>query len=193
MSPNQSNNRSHSTTSKTLTRRLSSESLLSKIRRKSSYFDEEEKNNRKKIKKERLKKEDHLSTIFMGYVLVFLICHTPRLALNFYELTAIRRGLECERFVFNIFQSESYFDFINKIEMIAWHCYNFRLKEAMFPVYVEHLLCINDLLLVINSSINFLIYRKERNLLRYFMSCTKILTIILILSFIISILQSSRH
>ena len=103
LSPNQSNNHSHSTTSKTLTRRLSSESLLSKIRRKSSYFDEEEKNNRKKIKKERLKKEDHLSTIFMGYVLVFLICHTPRLALNFYELTAIRRGLECERFVLNLF------------------------------------------------------------------------------------------
>ena len=168
MSPNQSNHHSHSTTSKTLTRRLSSESLLSKIRRKSSYFDEEEKNNRKKIKKERLKKEDHLSTIFMGYVLVFLICHTPRLALNFYELTAIRRGLECERFVFNIFQLESnYFDFINKIEIITRHFYNFRLKEAMFPVYVEHLLCINDLLLVINSSINFLIYRKERNLLRY--------------------------
>lgn len=77
-------------------------SVLSKIRRKSSFFDEDEKNNRKKcnaIKKERLKKEDHLSTIFMGYVLVFLVCHTPRLALNFYELTAIRRGLECERFV----------------------------------------------------------------------------------------------
>ena len=77
-------------------------SVFSKIRRKSSFLDDDEKNNRKKsnaIKKERLKKEDHLSTIFMGYVLVFLICHTPRLVLNFYELTAIRRGLECERSV----------------------------------------------------------------------------------------------
>ena len=121
LSPNQSNNRSHSATSKALTRRLSSESLLSKIRRKSSYFDEEEKNNRKKIKKERLKKEDHLSTIFMGYVLVFLICHTPRLALNFYELTAIRRGLECERFVFNIFPIR--LAFMVTIESTFFHGY----------------------------------------------------------------------
>ena len=90
---------------------ISPESVLSKIRRKSSFFDEDEKSNRKKsnaIKKERLKKEDHLSTIFMGYVLVFLVCHTPRLALNFYELTEIRRGLECERCVELIFNQFEY-------------------------------------------------------------------------------------
>ena len=58
--------------------------------------------NRKKtnsIKKERQKKEDHLSTIFMGYVVVFIVCHTPRLVLSFYELTEIRRALECDRWV----------------------------------------------------------------------------------------------
>ena len=104
MSPNHSINRSSAGSLKVVVRRPSSSSMLSKIRRKSLYVDEDEKNNRKKIKKERLKKEDHLSTIFMGYVLVFLICHTPRLALNFYELTAIRRGLECER-LHNIFLS----------------------------------------------------------------------------------------
>ena len=49
------------------------------------------------VTKERQKKEDHLSTIFMGYVLVFLVCHTPRLALSFYELTAIRNALECNK------------------------------------------------------------------------------------------------
>ena len=33
----------------------------------------------------------------------------------------------------------------------------------MFPVYIEGLLCINDVLLVVNSSINFLIYRQEKS------------------------------
>ena len=47
--------------------------------------------------KERQKKEDHLSSIFMGYVLVFLVCHTPRLVLSIYELSEIRRALECAR------------------------------------------------------------------------------------------------
>ena len=54
-----------------------------------------QKNNRSN--KERQKKEDHLSTIFMGYVLVFLVCHTPRLFLSIYELREIRRALECAR------------------------------------------------------------------------------------------------
>ena len=62
----------------------------------SNKFVKKEKSNLT-VTKERLKKEDHLSTIFMGYVLVFLVCHTPRLVLSFYELTAIRSALECNK------------------------------------------------------------------------------------------------
>ena len=86
---------------------VSTDSVPVRSRRKSSLFCQNIRtnsinSNRKKtnaIKKERQKKEDHLSTIFMGYVMVFLICHTPRLVLNFYELTGIRRALECARLV----------------------------------------------------------------------------------------------
>ena len=62
----------------------------------SNKFVKKEKSNLT-VTKERQKKEDHLSTIFMGYVLVFLVCHTPRLVLSFYELTAIRSALECHK------------------------------------------------------------------------------------------------
>ena len=62
----------------------------------SNKFVKKEKSNLT-VTKERQKKEDHLSTIFMGYVLVFLVCHTPRLVLSFYELTAIRSALECNK------------------------------------------------------------------------------------------------
>lgn len=34
--------------------------------------------------------ENSLAAIMMGYVLVFLICHSPRLLLNLHELTTIR-------------------------------------------------------------------------------------------------------
>ena len=44
---------------------------------------------------ERQKKEDHLSSIFMGYILVFLVCHCPRLVLNIYELAVIETAIKC--------------------------------------------------------------------------------------------------
>ena len=37
-----------------------------------------------------------LATIFMGYILVFLVCHSPRLMLNIYELFTIRQAMECQ-------------------------------------------------------------------------------------------------
>ena len=36
------------------------------------------------------------ATIFMGYILVFLVCHSPRLMLNIYELFTIRQAMECQ-------------------------------------------------------------------------------------------------
>ena len=35
----------------------------------------------------------------------------------------------------------------------------FRQGKPMFPVFVEELICLNDVLLCVNSSVNFLIYR----------------------------------
>ena len=32
----------------------------------------------------------------MGYILVFLVCHSPRLMLNIYELFTIRQAMECQ-------------------------------------------------------------------------------------------------
>ena len=43
--------------------------------------------------------EDQMATIFMGYILVFLVCHSPRLMLNIYELATIREAVECSRYV----------------------------------------------------------------------------------------------
>ena len=43
--------------------------------------------------------EDQMATIFMGYILVFLVCHSPRLMLNIYELATIREAVECSRYI----------------------------------------------------------------------------------------------
>ena len=45
----------------------------------------------------RRRMEDQMATIFMGYILVFLVCHSPRLMLNIYELATIREAVECSR------------------------------------------------------------------------------------------------
>jgi hypothetical protein len=39
----------------------------------------------------RRKKEDNLAGIFMGFIIVFLVCHLPRLLLNIHELATIRK------------------------------------------------------------------------------------------------------
>ena len=38
----------------------------------------------------RRKKEDNLAAVFMGFIIVFLVCHLPRLLLNIHELATIR-------------------------------------------------------------------------------------------------------
>lgn len=43
-----------------------------------------------KEEKERGRTENSLAVIMMVYVLIFLICHSPRLLLNLHELTTIR-------------------------------------------------------------------------------------------------------
>ena len=42
------------------------------------------------VNESRRKKEDNLAVIFMGFIMVFLVCHLPRLCLNIHELATIR-------------------------------------------------------------------------------------------------------
>ena len=46
-----------------------------------------------KYKEEHASQDSALAFVMMGYVLVFLICHSPRLLLNIYELATIRYEL----------------------------------------------------------------------------------------------------
>ncbi len=65
----------------------------------------------------------------MGYILVFLVCHSPRLMLNIYELFTIRHAVLCQ---------ENGHD--------------------PFPAWSLLLMCFSHFLLILNSSINILIY-----------------------------------
>lgn len=44
----------------------------------------------------RRKQEDNLAIVFMGIVLVFLICHTPRNILSFAETITIENAIKCQ-------------------------------------------------------------------------------------------------
>ena len=57
--------------------------------------------NQTKANAKRRRMEDQLATIFMGYIVVFLGCHSPRLMLNIYELATIREAVACSRYVNN--------------------------------------------------------------------------------------------
>jgi hypothetical protein len=52
---------------------------------------------------QRRKKEDNMAVIFMGFILVFLICHFPRLLLNIHELVTIQHAMACQTAGFNAF------------------------------------------------------------------------------------------
>lgn len=73
--------------------------------------------------------ESNLAAIMMGYVLVFLICNFPRLMLNIDELARIRNVMWC---------AES--------------------GQRQFPLWTHYVMYVSHLLLVINSSINIIIY-----------------------------------
>ena len=45
----------------------------------------------------RRKQEDNLAVVFLGIVLVFLVCHTPRNLLSLAEMFFIRNSLECQK------------------------------------------------------------------------------------------------
>jgi hypothetical protein len=41
--------------------------------------------------------EDHLAMIFMGIILLFLVCHLPRILLGFHEIATIHRSAFCQK------------------------------------------------------------------------------------------------
>lgn len=81
------------------------------------------------VNERRRRFEDNLAAIFMGFVLVFLVCHFPRLLLNIHELITIREAMECTK-----------------------------QNEHGFSLWSLILISISHFLLVLNSSTNILIY-----------------------------------
>lgn len=77
----------------------------------------------------RRKNEDNLAVIFMGIILIFLICHFPRILLNIYELATIHRSLACE--------------LAKKPQFSLW---------SLLTISVSHVL------LVVNSATNMIVY-----------------------------------
>ena len=49
------------------------------------------------VNESRRKKEDNMAVIFMGFIVVFLVCHLPRLLLNIHELITIENAMRCMR------------------------------------------------------------------------------------------------
>ena len=47
------------------------------------------------VNESRRKKEDNMAAIFMGFIVVFLVCHLPRLLLNIHELFTIEHAIKC--------------------------------------------------------------------------------------------------
>ncbi|TRY77341.1 hypothetical protein TCAL_10524 [Tigriopus californicus] len=73
--------------------------------------------------------EDRLAILFMGIVAVFFICNLPRIFLHMYETSVMEKALECSR-----------------------------LRQRSFPAWVWVMTSVSHLFLVINSSVNLLIY-----------------------------------
>ena len=77
----------------------------------------------------RRQKEDNLAVIFMGIVIVFLVCHFPRIFLSIHEMLVIRNTMAC--------QNKGY--------------YSFPMWALLFAQF-------SHILLVLNSSMNSVIY-----------------------------------
>ena len=68
--------------------------------------------------------------IFLGFVVVFLVCHLPRLILNFYEAANIHRWNDCEE-----------------------------ASKKHVPLWFFYTIVLSHLLLAINSATNVPVYQ----------------------------------
>ena len=100
---------------------LSMPRVLSKLRPKKKVSSPTPDNRRQK--------EDNLAVIFMGIVIVFLVCHFPRIFLSLHEMLVIRNTMACSKVGY----------------------YSFPLWALVFAQF-------SHILLVLNSSMNSVIY-----------------------------------
>ena len=77
----------------------------------------------------RRKNEDNLAIIFMGIILIFLICHFPRIINSLYEVATIHKSLLCAK-----------------------------AKRPQFSLWSLMMISISHVLLVFNSATNMLVY-----------------------------------
>ena len=73
--------------------------------------------------------EDHLAMVFLGFILVFLLCHLPRILLDIHELATREHYQVCRKFGFHD-----------------------------FPFYISVSIYISHVTLVVSSATNLLIY-----------------------------------
>ena len=91
------------------------------------------------------------ASIFMGYILVFLVCHSPRLMLNIYELFTIRQAMQCQAVGFTPFPVWPQVS-LNSVTFQSWSLI------AIVAAHPQVFTAFSELFLVLNSSINILIY-----------------------------------
>ena len=84
---------------------------------------------RQKKKDIRRKNEDSLAVVFMIIIFIFLICHSPRIILDIHELMTIKQSEYCNE--------------INEFYYSSWSVI---------------LLSVSHFLLVVNSSVNMIVY-----------------------------------
>lgn len=129
----------------------------------------------------------------MGYILVFLVCHSPRLMLNIYELFTIRQAMECQTVgldAFPLWPQVKLAALVNPLKsdwessQNIWHkliktsnlapglvflinqipplasrfIYNHEFTIMLLLLLLQVFTAFSHLFLVLNSSINILIY-----------------------------------
>ena len=73
--------------------------------------------------------EDHLAMIFLGFILVFLVCHLPRILLDIHELATHEHYQQCRE-----------------------------VRLLDFPFYITISIIISHIALVLSSATNLIIY-----------------------------------
>ena len=91
--------------------------------------DKLKKNKGLNLRRQRRAHEDNLAMIFMGFILVFLVCHLPRMLLDIHELATMQHYEKCRENGFN-----------------------------EYPLYISISIYISHITLVLSTATNLIIY-----------------------------------